>query len=126
MHQVTPSKKKIILIVEDDLSIRETLGYTLELEGYPVVTCSNGKRAYEYLLQNDPPGLILLDLMMPEMNGIELWELMQKDPKLKSIPVIAVTAISNHVEMTKQTRGVIRKPIHLDELFKQVEKNYAG
>ena len=38
MHQVTPSKKKIILIVEDDLSIRETLGYTLELEGYPVVT----------------------------------------------------------------------------------------
>ncbi len=113
------------MVVEDDDGIRDTLRYAIELDGYPVITAANGRIALELLKSVPLPGLILLDLMMPEMNGIEFFEILRRDPALCTIPVVVVTAISNHAQMIQRTDGVIKKPINLDDLT-QVVTRWCG
>src|ERR1700733_13427615 len=81
-----------ILVIEDDRDIREALKDGLEIEGYPVTTVCDGKEAIKYLERDSPPGLILLDLMMPGMNGWEFLEYLKSKSNLATIPVGVVTA----------------------------------
>lgn len=90
---------KSILIIEDDLEIREVLKEILSVSSYDVQTVSNGKLALEHLQQAMKlPDLILLDLMMPVMNGWEFSKEIQKDPKLSRIPVILLSAFNEQVK----------------------------
>ena len=114
-----------VLIVEDDETIRETIRVALELAGYDAVTAADGLSALEQLKQISAPCLILLDLMMPQMDGFELEEALCKNPETASIPVIAVTAFPEKAKLLKHARGVIAKPFDLDKLMTTVSL-YCG
>jgi two-component system alkaline phosphatase synthesis response regulator PhoP len=82
-----------ILIVDDETDIREMLSYNLEKEGFIVSTCSNGKEAIKYVNSNDCD-LVLLDVMMPELDGIEVCRLIRNDSNQKNIIICFLTARS--------------------------------
>jgi CheY-like chemotaxis protein len=82
-----------IVVVEDDADTREALGDLLRLLGYTVATAENGRRALDLLrTMEDTPCLILLDIMMPIMNGWQFLEEQRADPKLSNIPVVVLSA----------------------------------
>ena len=112
-----------ILVVEDDDDIRNLLKLSLELEGYKVFTAENGQIALDILLQIPKPCLILLDLMMPVMNGWDFVEGLEKDVTLATIPVVIVSAFTE-LKKTIASKGFIKKPVDLDVLF-QIVSNWC-
>lgn len=83
-----------VLVVDDDKDIRELICSSLAGEGYKTAFAGNGKEALAYLRSSEPrPGLILLDLMMPEMSGWEFRKLQQDDPAISGIPVAIITGV---------------------------------
>lgn len=113
---------KNILIVEDDDAIRESLQIALELEGYRVTTAANGKEGLQALPGMASPCLILLDLMMPVMDGWAFAEALRENDKLASIPVIVVSAFADQAEPVRQARGVLKKPVALEQLLQTVRQ----
>jgi CheY-like chemotaxis protein len=113
-----------ILIVDDDTDVRETVEEALEEEGYHVAGASNGKEAL-HLLKDERlrPELIILDLMMPEMDGWEFRAEQRKDPDIASIPVIVFTAYGSPADMARklQAVGFLKKPLRLEELLSAIE-----
>ena len=81
-----------ILVVDDDADLRETLQVLLDDSGYGVTAVANGQAALDQLKAGARPSLILLDLMMPEMNGWQFLERAQADAVLDAIPVVIMTA----------------------------------
>lgn len=114
---------KKVLIVEDDEDITRNLVDLLESDGYCIVTARDGKEALEKLRATQPlPSLILLDLMMPGMDGFQFRQEQEMDPKLALIPVVIMTADGN-VEAKKQKIGAkafIKKPVDIDALLATV------
>lgn len=80
-----------VLIVEDDTAIRESLKELLEMDGYEVYTAEHGRDAL-WVLREHKPAVILMDLMMPEMNGFEFLAQRRNDPEIAAIPVVVMTA----------------------------------
>jgi CheY-like chemotaxis protein len=116
---------KPVLIVEDEEGIREILKTAIQLEGYPVFTAPNGEDALRLLREMPAPGLILLDLMMPVLNGWEFVERIEKDPKFSSIPAVALTAYAERAKSLKHVRSVLTKPIDFLCLMETV-RGYCG
>lgn len=115
---------KSILIIEDDKAIRETLQVALELEGYEVKTAANGLEGVQALEKMPRPCLILLDLMMPVMDGWGFMSAIEHSDTLAAIPVVIVTAYAEKAGDFKE-RKIIKKPIDMD-LFFQVVNSYCG
>lgn len=116
-----------ILIVEDDRDIAETLAEILEYNGYEALTAGNGKEALDKLRQGDRlPRLILLDLMMPVMDGWQFREAQSGDPALASVPVIIVSAHVRAREAAVQLGAVgwLKKPVDLDTLLRAVADHW--
>ncbi|MBX3020036.1 MAG: response regulator [Bdellovibrionales bacterium] len=112
---------KPLLIVEDDHDIREMLHSLLQDEGYTVWSAANGRAALELLDSKDQaPGLILLDLMMPVMDGETFLGEITKDPRLAPIPVLMLTA--SHSGASLKVAGYLKKPLDLDELLEFVAR----
>src|SRR4026209_1348307 len=82
-----------VLIVEDDEDLREMMAQLLTLEGFVAATVANGREALEYLQHASKPDVILLDLMMPVMDGWEFRRRQQADPDLAPLPVIVLSAL---------------------------------
>jgi len=99
---------KKILIVDDEKKIRELLELRLSSEGYEVVQAHHGEEGVEQA-QKHLPDLILMDVMMPRMDGVEAVKCLQEDPATRDIPVIFLTAI-----ITKEEEGSQAFGIHLD------------
>lgn len=116
------SNKKI-LIVEDDANIRDVLKLALEFEGYEVVSAKNGKEGLDLLLATDP-GLILLDLMMPVMNGWEFVEHLKQKNLFAKYPVIVVSAYSERAKVI-DCKDFVLKPLELEHLLDSVKANYG-
>ena len=112
-----------VLVVEDDEEIRNLIKLALELEGYKVFTAENGQIGLDVLRQIPRPCLILLDLMMPIMNGWAFVEGLEKDMKLATIPVVVVSAFTE-VEKPIASKGFIKKPVDLDKLF-EIVRNWC-
>lgn len=112
---------KTLLVVEDDVDIRESLVEFLSDEGYSVFSSRNGKEALESLPSIPRPSLILLDLHMPEMTGRELVERLRADVRYDSIPVAILTA-ANDKQIPENVDGFIKKPLDLDHLLSTIEK----
>jgi CheY-like chemotaxis protein len=106
----------IVLVVDDDAEIRETLTQLLQQEGYTVLRAENGVQALEQLRAGHPD-VMLLDLMMPVMSGWELLELLQENADLARIPVIVVSAMS-----APGACEHLAKPIDLDRLLSTVSR----
>lgn len=112
-----------ILIVDDDTDLRETLGEVLAEEGYEAHLCENGRIALDCLRGGERPALILLDLMMPEMNGWQFREEQLRDARLAGIPVVVMTASRGFEDHPITASEFLYKPIGLGELIQAVERN---
>jgi CheY-like chemotaxis protein len=117
---------KSILLVEDDSAIREALFLVLENEGYVVSIATNGREALDWLRDAVRlPDLILLDLMMPEMDGIEFRKIQMSDSKLASVPVLMLTASPKLAADLSEISGaglkIIPKPLVIESLIDAVE-----
>jgi CheY-like chemotaxis protein len=109
------SHSRPVLIVDDDHDIREAMHEALCAEGYPVAVAHNGQEALELLRRQGPPSLILVDLMMPVMDGQTFVQCLRQDPVHHTVPVFLVTA-SGRAAMPG-TQGVLGKPFDLDALL---------
>lgn len=110
---------KHILIVEDERDAREALKEILEMEGFSVVTAENGQVGIELLQDVEEPCLILLDLMMPVMNGWEFLETLRRQQKhvLATIPVVVVSAIADlTAAQQKYNCDFMKKPVNVQSL----------
>ena len=115
--------KKKILIIEEDENTREVLKLGLDFEGYVVVTAQNGKEGVEALSKNPAIGLILLDLMMPVMNGREFVDMLKSRNLFGDIPIVVSSSYSERDKSIDCTDFVL-KPLQLDTLLVSVKKNY--
>ncbi|HKE83162.1 MAG TPA: response regulator [Vicinamibacterales bacterium] len=115
---------KFILIVEDDFDVARSVAAVLEAEGYDTAIAANGCEALDHLRQNNCPDLILLDMMMPVMNGWKFREEQRKQPALASIPVVTLTADGDArgKAASIQAAGHIAKPVEIDGLLDEVER----
>lgn len=116
---------KKILVVDDDEGIRETLRMSLEIEGYTVRTASNGKEALDDVMRSSDIGLILLDLMMPVMNGWQFVEEITKLEQYSNIPIILVTAYNDRAKEMRVSE-VVSKPLEFKKLLKIVKDHYVS
>ena len=117
--------KKPILVVDDDAEVRGAVTDLLEANGYAVVPASNGQEALDELkMQEVRPALILLDLMMPIMDGQAFCAEQQADPSLRDIPVLVFSAFD--AEMASKGLPRIDKPALADELLHSVDRWSQG
>jgi len=138
LHQVLqkyrkPTHTQTVLIVEDDLSMREMLRRNLEKDGWAVAEAGNGRVGLEQITET-APALILLDLMMPEMDGFEFMDALRQHKDRERIPVIVITAkdlteedhhrLNGGVERIIQKRATSQKEV-LD-LVRTVTRNCVG
>jgi len=113
-----------ILIVDDEEHILELLKFNLENAGFKVITASNGIEALEYL-KNSLPKLILLDLMLPGMDGYDVCKEIRRDKNLSNIPIIMITARSEELDkilgLELGADDYITKPFSIRELIARVK-----
>ncbi len=113
-----------ILLVDDDAGIREALAEVLAFEGFAVHVAQNGREALEWLHENSGPCIVLLDLMMPVMDGRTFLSIRSTDPYLSKIPVLVISADAGCRELTKAhaVSGVFPKPLALDRLIAAIDQ----
>lgn len=126
--------KNIVLIVDDDKNILESLKMLLIHSGFHVETAANGEIAF-LLLNNINPDIILLDITMPQMDGFEFCKILKENSETKDIPVIFLTGVGSEIGTRLQSLMVgaidyITKPYESDELIQKiqlhVEQNKKG
>jgi DNA-binding response OmpR family regulator len=111
-----------ILVVEDDPNVRGLLQTLLEAEGYAVVTASDGMDGLGQAAASSP-GLVLLDLVMPDLGGVRVLERLREDPVLSQIPVIVVTGHEDALHDVRSSLGtdnVFLKPFAVAELLARI------
>jgi CheY-like chemotaxis protein len=109
-----------VFVVEDDVDTRDMMGRFLELEGFTVEVAANGKQALERLNAGVHPCVILLDLMMPVMDGWQFRSHQIRDASLASIPVIVVSAAGKDRIGDIEANAYLSKPVDLEQLLAQV------
>jgi CheY-like chemotaxis protein len=120
--------KKTVLVVDDDPDAREFLTTVLEDNGYASVTAKDGSEAVQVLGQG-APDLVTLDITMPEQSGVSVYRKLKEDDRLKSVPVIMITGVSDDFKKFISSRrqvpppdGYISKPVDVEEFLKLVKK----
>ena len=120
--------KRTILLVDDEESVRKTLGRRLELEGYHVVAADSGEEGLK-IAQEQLPDLVLLDIMMPKMKGRDVCAKLKANPKTQHIPVIFLTALglADHIKagMDLGAEDYIVKPFEPAELKERIAVTLA-
>ncbi len=111
-----------LLVVEDDADIREALDGLLSMEGFRVSGCSNGREALDWLRASPKPDLILLDLMMPIMDGWQFRVAQKDDPELATIPVLALSADSTAKAAAIDAEAYLKKPVDYDTLIATIDR----
>lgn len=119
---------KKVLIVDDELDIVETLKFMLESEGITCITAYDGEEALN-LAKSENPDLMILDVMLPKINGYKICRLLKFDAKYKQIPILMVTARSQEEDRAigEETGAdeYITKPFEINEVVEKV-KNYLS
>ena len=119
-----------VLVVDDEAGARKTLMRLLAREGYETVGAGDGRQALQSL-ESKTPDVILLDLMMPEMDGLELLEALQAHPQWKALPVVVLTALSDtHTVNRAQQLGakayLVKATFSFAEMLDHVKRYSAG
>lgn len=118
------ARKVKILIVDDEPDLVQTLQDRLEMNGYSITTAGNGKEGLEKAVQ-EKPDIVLLDVIMPIMDGLKMLEALRENPQSKDCAVIMVTARSQRQDIVRaKTCGIedyIVKPFNLGELIEKIE-----
>ena len=115
--------RRLVLVVDDDQDIRETLQELLEQEGHEVATARNGLEALA-LARRERPAVILLDLFMPVMDGLEFRRVQLGDAELSTIPVVVVSAAAGIEDRISQlgVAGYLEKPVRIELLLDTVTR----
>jgi CheY-like chemotaxis protein len=113
-----------VLVVDDDEDIRDILSVLLETEGYHVDTAKDGVEALAQLKSGPPPALVLLDMMMPRMDGESLVREMKRDPDVADVPVVIMSGHSAAREKAESldAAACLVKPVEVDELLRVVRR----
>lgn len=115
----------IVLLVDDSLMIHRVVGQILTEAGYKVLKAHNGKKGYE-MAKTWKPDLIIMDIEMPEMNGIEAATLIKSDPAVSKTPTIIFTSLGSEDDMklARETgaEGFLNKPVSRDDLLETIKK----
>jgi CheY-like chemotaxis protein len=112
-----------ILLVDDDNELRESVAEGLEQAGFAVIRAADGNDALGHLRHGSLPSVVLLDLLMPGMNGWQLCEVMHADPVLSNIPIVALTATASMDPESLHLADVadwIAKPFDLGEVLEVI------
>ena len=116
---------KTICIIDDEPGIRAELGNWLEDYGYAVMTAASGAEALEKIRQNRP-SLVILDIIMPEIDGLEVLTILKSDPMTSSIPVIMLSAKKETATIIKaqglQAQDYFMKPFENDEFIRSIRR----
>ncbi|MGB2578373.1 DNA-binding response OmpR family regulator [Elusimicrobium simillimum] len=118
---------KKILIIEDEPSISEMVKMMLERSGFEAVICDNGREALD-VVKRENPNLIILDVMLPGMDGIEIAKALNNSSDTANIPIIVASALeeSKHLfEGISQVKGFAAKPFTIQQLLENVNKYIA-
>ena len=120
---MVPGKK--ILVVDDEQQLALAVKIRLQSSGYEVVTASDGKKGLE-LIEREQPDLVILDVLMPVMDGYEVYHLLRENPVTKEIPVIIVTAKGERKDrqlgLEGPTYNYLTKPFQIEELLAKVRE----
>ena len=127
----TPEPAPLILVVEDAASVCRLLVDALTRHGFHAITAEHGLHGLLSIDRMDPkPDLVLLDIMMPELDGLELMKALRSHPETRAIPVILVTARTDAKTIadgiSAGARGYITKPFTIAELIGKVRKALKG
>lgn len=122
LNAVPDAEPGRILVMEDDADIRSSIASVLGKEGYQVTTAVNGRDALDRLADAPQPDLVLLDLMMPVLNGFDFLAEIRTHPKWSFIPVIVVSANQGYEPADLKTFSMLRKPFDLDHLLEEVRR----
>jgi signal transduction histidine kinase len=122
MNSVRHTSSRAALIVEDDAAIREAIADVLRSDGYEASSCGHGREALEYLRRAPHPDVIVLDLMMPVMDGWEFRIEQRKDPILATIPVIALSADGTPKAAAVDADAYLKKPVSAATLLNTVDR----
>ncbi len=114
--------RQTVFIIEDDVDTREMIAKFLELEGYHVELASNGRQALDRFKDGADACVILLDLMMPVMDGWEFRRQQTQDKRLKAIPTIVVSAAGRDRMAQISADAYLSKPVDMDELLSRVSQ----
>ena len=116
--------QRTILLVEDDSTLRETVTYNLRAEGYQVLTASDGVTALELARQKPPVSLVLLDLMLPRLDGLEVCRRLRSQPETAQIPILMLTARGEETDkvvgLEMGADDYVTKPFSWNELRARV------
>jgi two-component system response regulator MprA len=118
------STPQTVLVVDDDPDIRLVLRMILEAQGYAVIDAADGAEALA-LLRDHRPALILLDLMMPGVDGVQFRALQQQDPALAPIPVVLLSGGGTVAKKAEEmgVEGFLAKPPELRQVLAEVERH---
>ena len=112
-----------ILVVEDDVGIRQTIAECLEVEGYRVRQADGGAQAFAEIERGGVPGLVFLDYVMPTMNGQQVLARLRGDPATARVPVVVMTAaLPVLTQPIEGADALLAKPFELDDLLAIVER----
>jgi len=112
-----------VLVVDDDPDLVAICSLVLESEGYDIHTAKNGYEAYDAIAKREAD-VVLLDAMMPVLDGITVCKMVKRDPRMKDLPVIMMSASSSLCEQAKNScaDAVISKPFDIDHLVSTVNQ----
>jgi signal transduction histidine kinase len=116
------SSRRSVLIVEDDAAIRRAVSEALRDEHFETSTCENGREALDYLRREPHPDVIVLDLMMPVMDGWEFRVEQRQDPRIAAIPVVALSADRTPKAVAIDADAYLKKPVDLTTLVNTVSR----
>lgn len=121
------NKPPTILVIDDDDDLRETVCMLLKLAGYDVTAAANGREALDLLESAEVPNLILLDLMMPLMDGWQFRAEQKKRAKLANLPVLLLTASRNlgKLPIDVDAKDILLKPFASEDLLGAVRRHCA-
>ncbi len=120
-------KKKILLVVDDEVSLLKTTLIRLNKSGYEAFGAADGQQGLD-MARGNRPDLILLDVYLPGMHGDEVAKILKKDPLLKSIPIVLISAVDETLEEKARESGAddfLSKPFEAEELLAMIEKYLA-
>ena len=114
-----------ILVAEDEAMNRKLIREVLELRGFRVAEVCDGEEAFQKAMAC-PPDLMIVDIQMPKLNGLDLMDHMQREPTLSGVPVVALTALAMERDLEKAENsgfaGYVTKPFNMSKLYSVIEK----
>ncbi len=123
------NEAKSIIVVDDDESVLSFLSFSLKGDGFNVIEARDAERALT-ILKTKKPNLILLDIMLPKMDGFAMCKMVRQDFRLKDVPILFITAYADPSSLEKTQKagaqGLIEKPIMYSELLVQILDALAG